>query len=94
MEKKERFDLSEGDDFNLFSLHKLLNITNYPKESNHIFEPFNVVAEVGDSIYTIPINECIGGQVYISEDKVRDIINEELDKRLGSSLKNNNHRNE
>jgi hypothetical protein len=47
------------------------------------FGPFNVVAEDGDSIYSPPLEELKGGQIYVSEDKISDIVNEDLDKRLG-----------
>ena len=81
----------EKDKPNIYCIENLLSFTS--KVNNNNLEPFNVVAEDGDSIYTIPINECIGGQVYVSEDKIRDIVNEELDRRIGPSLINN-HRNE
>ena len=53
------------------------------------YELFNVVADDGDSIYSPDFEEIdglpLGGQMYISENKIRDIVNEELDKRLGKS---------
>ena len=54
------------------------------------FEPFNVVAEDGHSIYYPPLEESKGGQIYVSEDKIRDIVVDELSKRFGPALNNNN----
>ena len=78
---KKRFDLSEGVDFNLSSSDELLTFTENVNNNN--FEPINIIFEDGDSIYSPPIDELKSGQVYVSEDKVRDIVNEVLDKRLG-----------
>lgn len=47
------------------------------------YEVWNYVPEDRDSILELPIEEVIGGQVFVSEEKIRDIVNEELDKRLG-----------
>ena len=77
------------------------NISNNLKFPNKInnknsktFEPFNVVSETGDSIYPATQIEELeqegGGQVYISLSGIRKIVNEELDKRLGSSINNKN----
>jgi hypothetical protein len=54
------------------------------------FEPFNFVAEDGDSIYYPPLKELKDGQIYVSEDKIRDIVTDELSKRFGPALNNNN----
>lgn len=82
--KKGKFDFCEGDDFNLPSSTKLLNITKLRKVSDNNYEAFNVVAEDGNSIYYPPLGqELKGGQIYVSEDKIRDIVNKVLDKRLG-----------
>jgi hypothetical protein len=50
------------------------------------FETLNVVSEIGDSIYSstfeeLPIEEK--GQIFISEDKIDEIIQEKYDKRIG-----------
>ena len=66
--------------------NKLINnssLVNEIRPKN--YEVFNVVSETGDSIYfPPPMAELVGGgQVYVSKDEIRDIVNEELDKRLG-----------
>ena len=50
------------------------------------YESFNVVSETGDSIYSPTIKE--EDHVFVSVDSVRKIIDEELGKRLGPSIKN------
>jgi hypothetical protein len=67
-------------------LNKLINnsfLVDEIKLQN--YELFNVVSETGDSIYfPSPTGKLLGGgQVYVSIDKIRDIVNEELEKRLG-----------
>ena len=56
-------------------------------KSRNGYELFNYVSETGDSISHSPI-ENYNGKVYAyySEEIVRKIVNEELDKRVGSSL--------
>lgn len=74
------------------------NLLKFPKKitnkNSKKFEPFNVVSETGDSIYPATQIEELeqegGGQVYISLSEIRKIINEELDKRFGSSINNKN----
>jgi hypothetical protein len=66
---------------------------NLTPETNIEYELFNIVSENGDSIYSLPtdkIMEVGSGQVYISLSEIKKIVNEELDKRLGSSLSNKN----
>ena len=55
------------------------------------YELYNIVSETRDSVYspeyeefsTLLDDDLGEGQVYVSEDKIRDIVKEELDKRLG-----------
>jgi hypothetical protein len=63
----------------------MLSITNNNKKIK--YEDWNIVSNDGDSIYALPIEQLEGGQIYVSEDKIRDIVNEELDKRLGHCKK-------
>lgn len=65
----------------------MLSITN--NNNKRKYENLNFVSYYGDSIYALPIEQLQGGQVYVSEDKIRDIVKEELKKRLGPSRKNN-----
>lgn len=58
--------------------------------NNNKYESFNIVSETGDSIFDAStIEESIikmngdGGQIFVAEDKIREIVKEELDKRLG-----------
>ena len=64
-----------------------MSITNNNKKGK--YEDLNFVSNDGDSIYALPIEQLQGRQVYISEDTIRDIVKEELDKRLGPAIKNN-----
>jgi len=53
------------------------------------YEAFNIVTDDRDSIYAPSIEELAPvekGQVFISEEWVRKIIQEELDKRLSGDL--------
>ena len=58
---------------------------NNTNNKNKKYEVENHISDNQDSIYALPIDEVKGGQVYVSEDKIRDIVKEELDKRLGVS---------
>jgi hypothetical protein len=83
-EKNENLNLAEGIiDFNLSSSNKLLTFTRLHNVSGNKYEEINIGSENGESIYSPPIDELKGGQVYVSEDKTRNIVNEVLDKRLG-----------
>ena len=57
-------------------------MSNYDNK-NKKYEVENHISDNQDSIYALPIDEVKGGQVYVSEDKIRDIVKEELNKRLG-----------
>ena len=81
--KNKKFDLSEGNDSNFPSLDELLNITRLHNVSDTKYEEINIRSENGESIYSPPIDELKDGQIYVLEDKIRDIVNEVLDKRLG-----------
>lgn len=59
------------------------------KIENKNYEKVNHVASDGDSIYSPEFEDRPGGQVFVSFDKIRDIVKEELDKRFGPSLNNN-----
>ena len=61
----------------------MLSITNNNNNKKRKYEDLNFVSNNGDSIYNLPIEELQGGQTYVSEAKIRDIVKEELDKRLG-----------
>lgn len=52
------------------------------------YEFGNKVSETGDSILDIPFEERTNGRIYIDEEKIKDLINDELDKRLGPFKKN------
>jgi hypothetical protein len=72
---------------------KIANINDkiidfYKKVNNDTkgYETFNVVADDGDSIYTADNKELAtreGGRVFISEDKIIDIVNKIIDSKLG-----------
>ena len=65
---------------------KMLSITNNNKKIK--YEDLNFVSNDGDSIYALPIEQLQGEQVYVFEDKIRDIVNEELNKRFRPCKKN------
>jgi hypothetical protein len=50
---------------------------------NKKYELANYISDSGDSIYALHIDQVVGGQVYVSEDKIREVVNEELDRRFG-----------
>ena len=78
------------------------NISNNLKLPNKIsnknskkFEPFNVVSETGDSIYspqyeefTTLYNNGYKCQIFISESAIEEIVNRIIDQRLGNSINN------
>ena len=69
------------------SLSKIKIINDYYNNNkNKKYEVRNHVSDNGDSISAVPIKELPGGQIYVSENKIRDIVKEELDRRLGPSL--------
>ncbi len=55
---------------------------------NKKFEFANHVSDNGDSISAAPIKELPGGQVYVSLEALDEIVEKELDKRLGVFRKN------
>ena len=59
------------------------------KNNKKKYEIANHISDNGDSVYAAPVEESRGGQIFYSFDVIRDIVNEELDKRLGPSEKNN-----
>jgi hypothetical protein len=46
------------------------------------YEVTNHIPDSADSIYSPEFEDRLGGQVFVSEDKIRDIVNEELEKRF------------
>lgn len=54
-------------------------------KNNKKYEVVNHISDNGDSIYALPIEQVTGGQIYISEDKIRDIVQDELAKRFGKN---------
>jgi hypothetical protein len=58
------------------------------------YEVANYISDNGDSMYAAPVEESRGGQIFYSLDAIRDIINEELDKRLGPWVNKNNYEDE
>lgn len=58
-------------------------------KKNKDYEKVNYVSENGDSIYAAPTEESRGGQAYYSLNVIREIVKEELDRRLGPSLNKN-----
>ena len=70
-----------------------MSIKNNNKKDNNIFpsnvfnyEHANCITETGDSIYSPEFEERQGGQIFVNESKIRDIVKEELDKRFGPSI--------
>ena len=83
---------TEKQDYKISTTDSLLNLSS-PKDNNNSiqYESINVVSDDGDSIYSPPLEELFqDGQIYVSKDKIRNIVNEELDRRLGPSLNNKN----
>jgi hypothetical protein len=55
------------------------------------YELFNVVSETGDSIYyPASFEEQIGGQIFVAESKIEEIVNRIIDQRFGSSKNKKN----
>jgi hypothetical protein len=60
------------------------------RRKNKDYEKVNYISDNGDSIYAAPIEDLPGGgQAYYSLNVIREIIKEELDRRLGPSLNKN-----
>ena len=55
---------------------------------NKKYEVANHISDSGDSIYAAPIEEFRGGQTYYSLDVMNEIVEKELDRRLGPCKKN------
>lgn len=70
------------------------NLKKFPKKiSNNRgkYESINIVSETGDSIYytTSPFEEqTVGGQIFVAESKIEEIVNRIIDQRLGNSVQN------
>ena len=52
---------------------------------NKKYEVLNHISDTGDSIYGLPLDQMAGGQIYVSEDKIRDIVRDELEKHFGKN---------
>ena len=73
----------------LYINDKVLNVTEKVNHNNtKKYESFNVSSETGDSIYSPVFEEITAvtkekGQVFISIDKLNEMVQRELDKRFG-----------
>lgn len=66
-----------------------LNINTTANRKN--FESFNILSENGDSIYSPLFEQSTieeKGQIFISKDIIVDLINIEVEKRVGASNRN------
>ena len=52
------------------------------------YEKINIVSENRDSIYSVLFEEQIGGQIFVAESKIEEIVNRIIDQRLGNSINN------
>lgn len=53
------------------------------------YEKINIVSENGDSIYGVLFEEqIVGGQIFVAESKIEEIVNRIIDQRLGNSINN------
>jgi hypothetical protein len=72
-----------------------INSTNYKvkkftKETKaKEYEKINILSENGDSIYSVLFEEQIGGQIFVAESKIEEMVNKIIDQRLGDALNNN-----
>lgn len=89
MKKEKNYLDPESDNSRI---NKVINKSFVPSNRNtpKNYELFNGVSKTGDSIYPATQIEELeqegGGQVHISLSEIRKILNEELDKRFGSSI--------
>lgn len=61
----------------------------FTKESQaREYEKINIVSENEDSIYGVHFEEQIGGQIFVAESKIEEIVNRIIDQRLGNSINN------
>lgn len=56
--------------------------------NNKKYEIANHISDNYDSIYAAPIEESRGGQIYYSLEAIREIVNQEIDRRFGPYKKN------
>ena len=73
------------------------NFKKFPKKitnrTTKKYESFNAVPETGDSIYSPQYEGAIkldGGQMYVAEDKIREIVKDELTKYFNGVNLNKN----
>ena len=73
------------------------NLLKFPKKitnkNRKKYELFNAVSETGDSIYSPQYEEVIkldGGLMYVAEDKIREIVKDELTKHFNGMNFNKN----
>ena len=74
--------------YNLYINDKIIDFGQKVNDITKGFETFNAVSKTGDSIYSLTLEELIiaeerEGQVYVSEDYMRE-IRREVDKRSGN----------
>lgn len=69
------------------NIYRKLKLKFFQKTNTKAYETFNILADDGDSIHTPFSEEGLAivekGQVFVSEDKIEEIVQRELDKRLG-----------
>ncbi|MGE5634464.1 MAG: hypothetical protein ACM3VV_04485 [Deltaproteobacteria bacterium] len=62
------------------------NLLKFPKKITNNdtkkYESFNVLSETGDSIYGLLFEEQIGGQIFVAESKIEEIVNRIIDRGL------------
>ena len=89
--EKTKFIISFSKKDKKYTLYINDQIIDFGQKVNDItkgYETFNVVSETGDSIYSLTLEELIiaerrEGQVFVSEDNMRE-IRREVDKRSGN----------
>jgi len=79
--------ISAWENTNFYINNMIIDLPQKVNNSIKGYETFNVVSETGDSIYSpllkeLPIEEK--GQVFISEDKIEEIVQAKLDKMQGA----------
>jgi hypothetical protein len=87
-----KHSLKKWEKTNLYINDKVIDFGQKDNNITKRYETFNVVADDddGNSIHAADIEELAsseGGRVFISEDKIKDFVNQLLEQRLGSSLK-------
>jgi hypothetical protein len=89
VEVQENERKNEALDFTNIIYPKLLKLLRESESTG--YETCNVVADNGDSIYAADskrLTTSEGGQTYISQEEIKDFVNQLIEHRLGSSLNN------